>query len=56
MKGHLGRDQQGEETQEDCSAMQLAVSGFMVMGLASRLSLANRSDSGPFLVVHAELS
>ena len=27
--------------------MQLAVSGFMVMGLVSTLSLAYRSDSGP---------
>ena len=36
--------------------MWLAVSGFMVMGLVSRLSLANHSDSGFFLVVHALLS
>ena len=27
------------------------VSGFMVMGLVSELSLANHSDSGSFLVV-----
>ena len=32
-------------TQEDCSAVWLAVSGFMVMRLVSRLSLANHSDS-----------
>ena len=31
----------------------LAVSGFMVMGLVSRLSLANHSDSESFLVVPA---
>ena len=31
----------------------LTVSGFMVMGLVSGLSLANRSDSESFLVVHA---
>ena len=33
--------------------MWLAVSGFMVMGLVSELSLANHSDSESFLVVHA---
>ena len=36
--------------------MWLPVSGFMVMGLVSRLSLANHSDSESFLVVHALLS
>ena len=55
-RGTLGGEQQGKGAQEDRSAPQHAVSGFMVMGLASRLSLANRSDSGPFLVVHTELS
>ena len=35
---------------------QLAVSGFMVMGLVSGLSLANHSDSESFLVVHALFS
>ena len=35
---------------------QVTVSGFMVMGLVSRLSLANHSDSGSFLVVHALFS
>ena len=34
----------------------LAVSGFMVMGLVSGLSLANHSDSESFLVVHALFS
>ena len=33
-----------------------AVSGFMVMGLVSWLSLANHSNSETFLVVHASLS
>ena len=33
-----------------------AVSGFMVMGLASGLSSANHSDSESFLVVHALFS
>ena len=54
-KRHLGGDQQGKGTQENCSAMWLAVSGFMVMGLVSGLSLANRSDPRSFLVMHASL-
>ena len=33
----------------------VAVSGFMVIGLVSELSLANHSDSEPFLVMHALL-
>ena len=53
-RGALGGEQQGKGTQENCSASKLAVSGFM--GLASGLSLANHSDSGPFLVVRALLS
>ena len=36
--------------------MWLVVSGFMVMGLVSGLSLANHSDSESFLVVHALFS
>ena len=40
-KGLLGGEQQGKGTQENCSAMWLVVSGFMVMGLVSGLSLAN---------------
>ena len=55
-KGHLGGEQQSKGTQEDCSAMGLAASGFMVMGLISGLSLANHSDSESFLVVQALLS
>ena len=31
---------------ENCSAAWLVVSGFMVMGLVSRLSLASHSNSG----------
>ena len=46
----------GQGTQEDRSATRLAVSGFMVMGLVSRLSLANHSDSESFLVVHSLFS
>ena len=36
--------------------MWLAVSGFMVMGLVSGLSLANHSHSESFLVVHTLFS
>ena len=39
--GRLGGEQEGKGTQENCSATWLAVSGFMVMGLVSGLSLAN---------------
>ena len=38
------------------SVTWLAVLGFMVMGLVSRFSLANHSDSESFLVVHALFS
>ena len=54
-KGHPGGEQQGKGTQENCSAMWLAVSGFMVMGLVSGWSLANHSNSESFLVAHASL-
>ena len=47
-----GGEREGKGTQENCSAMRLVVSGLMLMGLVSRLSLANLSDSGSFLVVH----
>ena len=36
-----GREKDGEETQENCSVTWLTVSGFMVIGLVSGLSLAN---------------
>ena len=36
--------------------MWLSVSGFMVMGLVSGLSLGNHSESESFLVVHALFS
>ena len=51
-----GGEQQGKGTQENCSAVWLAVSGFMVMGLVSGWSLANHSNSRSFLVAHASLS
>ena len=46
----------GKRTQENCSATWLSVLGFMVMGLVSRWSLANHSNSESFLVAHASLS
>ena len=55
-KGHPGGEQEGKGTQENSSATWLAVSGFMVMGLVSGLSLANHSDSESFLMVHALFS
>jgi len=51
-----GGEQQSKGTQENCSVTWLTVSGFMVVGLVSWLSLADRSDSGSFLVAHASLS
>ena len=44
-KGHRGGEQEGKGSQENCSAMWLAVSGFMVMGLVSGWSLTNHSNS-----------
>ena len=41
-KGHQVGEQQGEGTQESCSATWLSVSGFMGMGFVSGLSLTNR--------------
>ena len=52
----MGREQQGKGNQENSSAMWLAVSSVMVMGIVSGLSLANHYDSGSFLLVHALLS
>ena len=46
-----GREQEGKGTQENCSVTWLAVSGFMVMGLVSRLSLADHSGPESLLVV-----
>ena len=45
----------GKGTQNS-SASWLAVLGFMVMGLVSRWSLANHSNSESFLVVQESLS
>ena len=46
----------GKGTQENCSAAWLEVLGFMVMGLVSRWSLANHSNSESFQMAHAALS
>ena len=51
-----GGEQEGQGTQENCSASWLTVSGFMVMGLVSGWSLANHSNSEYFLVAQASLS
>ena len=51
-----GGEQQDKGTQENCSATWLTVLAFTVMGLVSRLSLTNHSDSGSFLAVLALLS
>ena len=45
-KGHPGREQEGKGTQENSSTSS-AVSGFMVMGLISGLSLANHLTQSP---------
>ena len=55
-KGRSSGEQGGKGTQEDCSATWQSLSGFTVMGLVSRLSLAKHSDSESFLVVHALFS
>ena len=56
----LGKDTRVESSRgkgnQNCSATWFAVSGFRVMGLVSRLSLANHSNSESFLVVHTSLS
>ena len=48
-KGCLGRAKQSKGIQ-NYSATWFTVSGFMVMGLVSGLSLVSHSDSGSFLV------
>ena len=55
-RGSPGGEQEGQGTQENCSATWLAVSGFMVMGLVSGWSLANHSNSESFPVAQASLS
>ena len=55
-RGAPGGEQEGQGTQENCSATWLAVLRCLVIGLVSRLSLASHSDSGSFLVACASLS
>ena len=43
-EGRQGGEQRGQRAQQSCSAAWLEVSGFLVMGFASRLSLASHSD------------
>ena len=46
--GHPSGEQQGKGSQENSSATWLAVSGFMVMGLVSRWSLATNHSNSVF--------
>ena len=55
-KGCRVRVQEGEGNRENCSATWLTVSGFMVIGLVSGLSLASLSELGSFLGAHVSLS
>ena len=55
-RGAQGGEQEGQGTQENCSATWLTVSHFMEVGLVSRLSLASHSDSGSVLVACSSLS
>ena len=43
------QEQQGEESQENCSATWLTILGITVMGLVSRLSLISHCGSGSSL-------
>ena len=55
-KGCQGGGQEGDGNGENHSVMWLTVSGFMVIGLISGLSLARHSELGSFLGAHASLS
>ena len=55
-KGCRGGGQEGEGNGENCSATCLTVSGFMVIGLVSGLSLASHSELGSFLGAHTSFS
>ena len=54
-KGRQGGGQEGEGNGENCSATWLTISGFMVIGLVSGLSLASHSELGSFLGAHTSL-
>ena len=47
-KGHPSGEQQGKGNQENSSVTWLVVSGFMVMGLVSRWSLATNHSNSVF--------
>ena len=51
-EGCPGGEEQCKGNQEDCSATWLAVLGSVVLGLVYRVSPANHSNSGSFLMVH----
>ena len=55
-KGARAESSRVREPRKTALLQWLTVSGFMVMRLVSRLSLANYSDSESFLVVHALFS
>ena len=55
-KGCWGGGQEGKGNRENLSSKWLTVSGFMVIGLVSGLSLASHSELGSFLGAHASLS
>ena len=58
-KDFIGKGCQGGRQEREgkrASATWLAVSGFMVIGLVSGLSLASHSALGSFLGAHASLS
>ena len=55
-KGCQGGGQEGEGNGENCSATCLTVSGFMVVGFLSGLSLASHSELGSFLGAHTSLT
>ena len=55
-KRRPGGEQENKGAPENYSATWLTVSGVMVMGLVSGLSLAKHSDSGSFPVAHASFS
>ena len=55
-KGCWGRGQEGKGNRENLSSTWLTVSGFMVIGLVSGLSLASHSELGSFLGAHTSFS
>ena len=55
-KGPRVESSRAREPRRTALSRGFAVPGYMVLGLVSRLSLANHSDSESFLVVHALFS